>query len=141
MIYTFCFVCEIFFTLYEKYLLLSGRAWVYFHPGAVKSRQSASCWRQPILNPILCPFPKIILPPRYLFIYINELGELWTWLNELHFQYSKAELCRGQIFTNDSRYCANAMKAIKVNCQSSPATSTLSFSPSPSLLRAGILVK
>ena len=67
-------MCEIVFTLYEKYLLLSGRVWVYFHPGAVKSRQSASCWRQPILNPILFPFPKIILPPRYLFIYIN-----WTW--------------------------------------------------------------
>ena len=88
---------EILFALYEKYLLLSGRVGVYFHPGAVKSRQSASCWRQPILNPI---FPLFILPPRS--IHIN--GELWTSLIELHFQYSKAELLPGQIFTNDSSY-------------------------------------
>ena len=37
-----------------------------------------------------------------LCICIN--AELWTSLIELHFQYSKAELLPGQIFTNDSSY-------------------------------------
>ena len=65
---SFCSVWEILF--YEKYLLLSVRVGVYFHPGAVKSRQSASCSRQPILNPILSPFQKITFSPaRFIHVY------------------------------------------------------------------------
>ena len=71
------FLLEILFALYEKYLLLSGRVGVYFHPGAVKSRQSASCWRQPILNPIL---PHFILPPRSMHLYQCWVVDFLNWI-------------------------------------------------------------
>ena len=109
----FSFVWEIPFALYEKYLLLSGRAGVYFHRGAVKSRQSASCWRQPILNATL-------LEKVFQIIWMNGVGVFkWTWSpNELHFQYSSGRtvpeaniykgfqifqvLCKGNIGNNQS---------------------------------------
>ena len=71
------FLLEILFALYEKYLLLSGRVGVYFHPGAVKSRQSASCWRQPILNPI---FPLFILTPRSIHLYQCWVVDFLNWI-------------------------------------------------------------
>ena len=106
----FSFVWEIPFALYEKYLLLSGRAGVYFHRGAVKSRQSASCWRQPILNATL-------LEKVFQIIWMNGVG---VCLNGLEAQMNcisnipAAELCRKQIFTKASRYsrcCAKATLA------------------------------